>query len=182
MSTDEPTPAPDDAPPTLVRAVIEIEQHVRADGWDQPARLYALATTGDLATQEPGLAKRLGIDPDAEPDDALTPIEQDISDRAVEDLLPTITWPQSVSGCALALERIVLPPGVEEEMPDDEESATAWAQQHPARSDVRVVIAVLRDGSRAAVLRVRGHEEDGDLITGAELSPELGNALAETFV
>lgn len=181
MSTDDSTAPPDQTPAALGRAVAEIEQHVRADGWDQQARLYALAPTGELIEREPELAAQLGIDPQADLGDALTPIEQDVSNRSIEDLLPTISWPDSVHGCALAVERIVLPPGAEESMPEDENAATQWAQQHPQRSDVRVVVGVMRDGSRAAVLRVRGHDADDELIHGAELSPELGDALAETL-
>lgn len=169
-----------DQPSALVRAIAEIEQHVRGDGWDQPARLYALASTADLLTREPDLAARIGIEPDT-PADALTPIEQDVAGRPIEDLLVEITWPDTVAGCALVLERIVLPPGAEEQMPDDDGAAASWAQQHPDRSDVRVVVGVMRDGTRASVLRIRGHEADDELIRGAELSPELGNALAETF-
>ncbi len=181
MTSEGSTGTPDDPPASLLRAVTEIEQHVRVDGWDQGARLYALAPTGDLVEQEPELAERLGLDEQASIGDLLTPIEQEVGSTAIEDLLPTITWPESVTGCALALERIVLPPGAEDEMPDDDESASTWAQEHPSRTDVRVVVGVLRDGGRSAVLRVRGHEEDSDLVQGAELSPELGNALAETF-
>ncbi|MBB5785806.1 PPA1309 family protein [Jiangella mangrovi] len=169
-----------DQPNALVRAIAEIEQHVRGDGWDQPARLYALASTNDLLTREPDLAARIGIEADS-PADSLTPIEQDVAGRPIEDLLVEITWPDTVAGCALVLERIVLPPGAEEQMPDDDGAAASWAQQHPDRSDVRVVVGVMRDGTRASVLRIRGHEADDELIRGAELSPELGNALAETF-
>lgn len=165
----------------LERAVTEIETHVRADGWDQQPRLYALAATGDLIDREPQLAEQLGLEPADVPPDALTPIEQEIGERSLDDLLSSITWPDTVDGCALAVERIVLPPGVEDDMPDDDSDATAWAQQHPARADVRIVVGVLRDGTRTSVLRVRGHEDDTDLIQRAELSPELGDALATTF-
>lgn len=178
----ENVPTPDDhTAPALLHALTEIEEHVRADGWDQPARLYALAPTDDLVTREPDLASKLGLSPDEAHEDSLTPIEQDVSQRPIEELLPTIAWPESVSGCALALERIVLPPGTEAEMPDGDIDVTSWAQQHPARSDVRVVVGVLRDGTRTSVLRVRGHEDETDLIRGAELSPELADALADTF-
>lgn len=170
----------DDQPSALIRAIAEIEQHVRDDGWDQPARLYALAPTAELLAREPELASRIGID-DGAPVDALTPIEQDVTGRPIEDLLVEIAWPDTVTGCALVLERIVLPPGAEEQMPDDDGAAARWAQQHPERSDVRVVVGVMRDGTRASVLRIRGHEADDELIRGAELSPELGNALADTF-
>ncbi|TDD95393.1 PPA1309 family protein [Jiangella asiatica] len=172
----------DDQPSALQQALAEIDRHVRDDGWDQPARLYALAPTGDLIAREPALAASFGIDAEKLTDDALTPIEQDVPNRPIEDLLPSITWPETVTGCALVLERIVLPPGAEEQMPAGDAEAASWAQRHPARSDVRVVVGVMRDGSRASVMRVRGHEADDELIHGAELSPELGDALAETFL
>lgn len=170
---------PSTGSPTLNRAVDEVERHVRIDGWDQPARLFALAPTDDLLTREPALAEQMGIQPDAA--EGLTPIEQDIGDRPVEDLLASITWPETVTGAVLVIERIVLPPGAEEDMPDDAADASAWAQNHPDRADVRVVVGVLRDGTRASVVRVRGHDADTDLLRSAELSPELGNALFATF-
>ena len=59
MTTDAPDPAgaealPED--PALAAAVLEIEAHVAQDGWDQPARLYALVDTATLVAQEPALA------------------------------------------------------------------------------------------------------------------------------
>ena len=182
MGPEDTTPTTDNAPSPLMRAVAEIEAHVREEGWDQPPRLYALAATTDLVTREPGLAGELGVDVDDLPPGALTPIEQEIGEQSIDDLLSTISWPETVDGCALALERIVLPPGAEEDMPDDSLSANDWAARHPARADVRVVVGVLRDGRRTSVLRIRGHEDDTDLIRGAELSPELGDALASTFI
>ncbi|AYY11965.1 hypothetical protein EF847_03825 [Actinobacteria bacterium YIM 96077] len=165
----------------LARAVTEIEQHVTANGWDQQPRLYALAPTADLVEREPDLAERLGLTQATAADGSLTPIEQDLPDQPIEDLLPTITWPDSVDGCVLAIERIVLPPGAEEHVPDDDTAAIAWAQNHPNRTDVRVVVGVLRDGSRTCVVRVRGYEQEDELIHDAELSAEIGNALADTF-
>jgi hypothetical protein len=165
----------------LARAVAEIERHVADGGWDQPARLYALAPTDDLVTLEPGLADRLGIDAGAPPADSLTPVEQELPDQALEDVLATIAWPGTVVGCALALERIVLPPDAERGMPDDDSAAARWAASHPDRADVRIVVGVLRDGARSSLLRVRGHEDDGDLVRDPELAPELAEALAATF-
>lgn len=180
-------PTNDDAPPaegtssTLTQAVTEIERHVQGNGWDQQPRLYALAPTEELIEREPDLADKLGLDRATVTQDSLTPIEQDIADRPLDDLLSSIAWPESVRGCALAIERIVLPPGAEEHVPDDSQTADAWAQSHPNRADVRIVVGVLRDGSRASVLRVRGHEDDDELIRDAELTPEIGNALADTL-
>ncbi|NEE04147.1 PPA1309 family protein [Phytoactinopolyspora halotolerans] len=185
MNTDEPTStngdAPEHPPTALSRAVVEIENHVQQEGWDQQPRLYALAPTGELLEREPDLAGNLGLSKDSVSDDALTPIEQDIAGRSLDDLLPSIAWPDTVRGCALAVERIVLPPGAEDDVPADDEAAVNWAQNHPDRTDVRVVVGVLRDGSRTSVLRVRGHEEDSELIQDAELSPEIANALADTL-
>ncbi|HJU98721.1 MAG TPA: PPA1309 family protein [Jiangellaceae bacterium] len=165
----------------LARAVAEIERHVADGGWDQPARLYALAPTDDLVTLEPGLADRLGVDADAPPADSLTPVEQELPAQALEDVLATIVWPGTVVGCALALERIVLPPTAEDGMPDDAAAAARWAASHPDRADVRIVVGVLRDGARSSLLRVRGHEDDRDLVRDPELAPELAEALAATF-
>ncbi|HMG28561.1 MAG TPA: PPA1309 family protein [Jiangellaceae bacterium] len=168
-------------PPPLARALTEIERHVADSGWDQPARLYALAPTDELVTLEPALADQLGIDADAPPADGLTPVEQELPEESLEEVLATIAWPDTVVGCALALERIVLPPGAEGGMPDDAVAAAQWAASHPDRSEVRIVVGVMRDGARSSVLRVRGHDEDADLVRDPELAPELAEALASTF-
>lgn len=165
----------------LTLAVTEIERHAAGRGWDQPPRLYALAPTEELIRREPGLAEQLGAGPAAARSGALTPIEQELPNRTLEDVLATITWPETVTGCALVVERIVLPPDTEQTMPDDPDDAVAWAQNHPGRTDVRIVVGVLRDGSRSSVLRVRGHDDDADLIHDPDFSPDLGAALAETL-
>ncbi|HEU4541931.1 MAG TPA: PPA1309 family protein [Jiangellaceae bacterium] len=164
----------------LLRALSEIESHVASQGWDQPPRLYALAPTDELLSREPTLARELGLDAAAAPG-SLTPIEQELPTTSIEELLATITWPETVAGCALVVERIVLPPAAEESMPDDPETATSWAQNHPSRTDVRIVVGVLRDGRQKAVMRVRGHDDETDLIRDPEFSPDLGAALAATL-
>lgn len=169
------------ARPALGQALAEIEKHVADGGWDQSPRLYALAQTGELATREPGLVGRLGLDPSDPAAGRLTPVEQELPDRSLEDLLATITWPPTVVGCALALERIVLPPGAEEDVPSSTDEAVQWASAHPDRADVRLVVGVLRDGTRSSVLRLRGHEDEADLVRDPDLAPELAEALVATF-
>lgn len=164
----------------LSRAIAEIEQHVGADGWDQPPRLYALAEADELLRRAPVLAAELGIEPSGSAERALIPIEQEMPDTSLEELLSTISWPDEVVGAALVVERIVLPEGVEESVPADTD-VNEWAQRHPERTDVRIVAAALRDGPRASALRVRGHETEGDLIRDPEFSPDLSAALAETL-
>jgi hypothetical protein len=181
----EPSEVPSEVPTQATRAlntaVDEVERHVRVEGWDQPARLFALAPTDELLAREPALAGQMGLDAAADDATPLTPIEQEIGGKPVEDLLASISWPDTVTGAVLVIERIVLPPGAEDDMPDDDVDAASWAQKHPARADVRVVVGVLRDGTRASVVRVRGHDADTDLLRSAELSPELGDALFATF-
>jgi hypothetical protein len=165
----------------LLRALSEIESHVASRGWDQPPRLYALAPTGDLLDREPTLARKLGLDAAAPAPGSLTPIEQELPTSSIDDLLATIAWPETVAGCALVVERIVLPPTAEEAMPDDPDAVSSWAQSHPGRTDVRIVVGVLRDGRQRSVMRVRGHDDESDLIRDPEFSPDLGAALAATF-
>ena len=172
MSTGDPSPP-------LARAVVEIEQHVASDGWDQGPRLFALAATSDLLSREPALADRLGLGTDAPALGQLTPVEQELPERDLEDILAGLAWPTTVVGCALALERIVLPPAAESGMPPRAAEAAAWAARHPDRADVRLVVAVMRDGARWSVLRVRGR--DADLLRNPDLAPDLADALAATF-
>ena len=170
---------PSGLPTPLARAVAEIERHVADDGWDQPARLYALAPTDDLVTLEPTSPTDWVSTLTPHPGQPLHPVEQELPDDALEEVLATIAWPGT--GCALALERIVLPPSAEDGMPDDNVAAAHWAANHPDRAEVRIVVGVTRDGARSSLLRVRGHEDDADLVRDPALAPELAEAPAATF-
>ncbi|HLZ38019.1 MAG TPA: PPA1309 family protein [Mycobacteriales bacterium] len=166
----------------LSELVLEIERHVSEHGWDQPPRLYALVPTAELIEAEPELAAHLGLPPDAGPE-ALTPVEQEPlpADAPLDDTLARIAWPEQVSGCALVQEVLMLPPEAEEQAPADADVA-GWAAAHPLRRDVRLVVGVLRDGSREATVRVRaaGDGEDG-VLSGPDLVPGLADALAATL-
>ena len=168
----------------LTPVVLEIERHVAEGGWDQPPRLFALAATSDLVAREPALATALGLTPD---DEGWTPVEQEEfpADRPLDDILATLAWPPDVVGCALVLERIMLPPGAEESLPAggdvSQEALAAAAAAHPGRQDVRMAVAVLRDGSRMAALRLREHDRDEAVLTGPDLVPRLTEALAATL-
>jgi hypothetical protein len=167
----------------LTQAVIEIEQHVAAGGWDQPARLYALVETARLVEEEPQLAEQ--IDPVAATTPGhLTPVEQEElpAYQTVEELLAGIAWPPEVSGAALVIERVMLPPDVEEAMPEDEGEAVQWAATHPQRQEVRLVAGVARDGSRDCAVRFRSQDRDDAVLSGPELVPGLPDALAATLV
>jgi hypothetical protein len=166
----------------LEHTVAEIERHVADHGWDQPPRLYALVGTADLLASEPQLAAVLGLDPADPPVDGLTPVEQEaLPEGPLDDALAGIAWPGEVLGCAVVTEVVVLPPGAEDAAPDDGD-LTGWAAAHPQRRDVRIAVAVLRNGSRATRLRVRsGGDSDDDVVTGSDLAPNLADALLATL-
>lgn len=163
----------------LAQVVGEIERHVAAGGWDQPTRLYALVPTEDVLAAQPGLAESLGITSSA-PED-LTPVEQeDLPDSPLEELLSSIQWPAKVVGTAVVVESVALPPAAEQSAPQDGDLA-AWAAAQPGREDVRMAVAVLRDGRRECAVRLRSKDSDADVLSGADLVPGLATALAATL-
>lgn len=171
-----------DADPALASAVLEIEEHIAQSGWDQPARLYALVATADLVRSEPELAKAMGLDA-ASAEGSLTPVEQDPLPPGglLEDALGLITWPASVAGCAAVVERLVLPPDVEGELPDDVEAASEFAREHPDRQEVRIVAGVTRAGSTYSAMRLRAHDDAQSVVGGADLVPGLTTLLGSTL-
>lgn len=178
----------------LTRAVLEIDEYVGGLGWDRPATLFALVDTARLRAEEPGLAERLGLgaSPDEpEPTDqpaghiSLTPIEQDELPEGIplDEFLGTIAWPDSVAGCALSVERLMLPPSAEAELPEgmDEAELNRWVAEHPQRQEVRMTVGVLRDGRRESALRLREKDSPTEVLTGPDLVPNLAAALSATF-
>ncbi|MBZ9641997.1 MULTISPECIES: PPA1309 family protein [unclassified Streptomyces] len=168
----------------LTRAVLEIDEYASGLGWDQPARLFALVDTAQLRAQEPALAAQLGLGDEQEAA-GLTPIEQDEvpTDKPLDEFLGTIAWPDAVAGCALTVERLMLPPSAEAQVPEDldEAALTKWVARHPERQEVRMTVAVLRDGARESALRLREKDSPTEVLTGSELVPGLAQALAATF-
>jgi hypothetical protein len=94
-----------------------------------------------------------------------------------------------IAGCALTVERLMLPPSAEASMPDhlkdaadaDDAALAAWVAVHPERQEVRMTVAVLRDGARESALRLRSKDAPTEVLTGPELVPGLADALAATF-
>jgi hypothetical protein len=171
-----------DADPALASAVLEIEQHLSTAGWDQPARLYALVDTATLVAQEPALAAAMGLDASSERG-SLTAVEQEQIDQAtpLEGVLESIVWPPSVAGCAAMVERLVLPPGTDGDIPDDVDAAHAYAREHPDRQEVRIVAAATRSGSTYCALRLRAHDDDASVVGGVDLVPGLIDLLRATL-
>ncbi|MCX4669812.1 PPA1309 family protein [Streptomyces sp. NBC_01381] len=168
----------------LTRAVLEIDEYASGLGWDRPARLFALVDTARLRTQEPGLASQLGLD-ETQEDTGLTPIEQEElpEGKPLDEFLGTIAWPDAVAGCALTVERMMLPPSAETSVPEglSEGKLAKWVAEHPDRQEVRMTVAVLRDGARESALRLREKDSATEVLTGSDLVPGLADALAATF-
>jgi hypothetical protein len=170
----------------LITLVRELEQHVAAQGWDAPWRLFALVRTADAIARDPELASRLPeevVDAALADSEHLTAVEQeDLPDvPTVEAVLAQIAWPPTVDGAALVVERVVLPPSVEQTIPDDAADAAEYITEHPDRRDLRLAAAVLRDGTSGCAIRSRDHDADDRVALGATLVPALVEALAITL-
>lgn len=172
---------------SLADAVVDVERHVASTGWDAPTRVFALVSTQAALTAEPELATVL---PPATVEAAqadpthLTSVEQDglPESESLEDLLASIVWPETVTGAAVVVERSILPPSAEADLPDDPAAALAYLAEHPDRQDVRMAVGVLRDGASWCALRTRSNDADEDVATGLNLVPGLIEALRSTFL
>jgi hypothetical protein len=171
----------------LLAAALDIERLVASQGWDQPALLFALVPTDHVRTTQPELAAQLGV---LEGGPSLTTFEQPAppDDEDLDVFLARIQWPTEIAGAALVVERIVLPPEAEAVIADRPDAATV-AREHPLAQDMRIVVAVTRDGQQMSVLRLRAAPEadgssdgtDESVLTGNDLVPGLAEALLATF-
>ena len=186
-TTPEPELSPEltqdlDVDPALATAVLEIEAHIAAGGWDQPARLYALVDTAQLVVREPALASAMGLD-SSSAQGSLTAIEQDqlSPERPLESVLESIVWPANVAGCAAVVERLVLPPDADADIPEDPSRAEEFAREHPDRQEVRIVAGVTRTGSTYCALRLRAHDDAQSVVGGSDVVPGLLALLGATL-
>ncbi|MDR6939255.1 PPA1309 family protein [Arcanobacterium hippocoleae] len=169
-------------------ATIEIEQYVAKAGWDAPIRIFALVNVQKALAANPELAKELSADENLAATHLATAhtlfsVEQEGLPAAdsITELLGQIYWPADVDGVAISVERVILPPSAEVELPTDEQAAMKILQAHPQRQDVRMVAALMRDGATWGALRMRDHDRDELVLSGAELLSGLCAALEVTF-
>lgn len=143
---------------SLERLVTELD--LDAKSWDLGPRLYALSPAADLLSNHPELKATLSLSLEKDPG-ALTAIEQEENptNETVEEFLAAINWAPEVVGVALVLERLINVPS----------------------EDVRITAAVLRDGSHYCAIRFRRYDFDDSVLYGAELVPQLIDALADTL-
>ncbi|HTZ45408.1 MAG TPA: PPA1309 family protein [Jatrophihabitans sp.] len=181
------TETPESRPTILLEAIAaEIEAFAGQAGWDQRPSLFALVPTRVLAADPAAQPLLEGVpELDEIPDEAITPVAQeDLPDAPLDEALAQIGWPAEVIGCALCQEIVMLPPSAEAELADlDVDQAASRVSDHPGRQEARLVVAVLRDGQAASILRLRGSAGGAeDLLTGPDLAPNLVAALAATLV
>jgi len=178
--------APIRADSPLDRAVRELERHVARAGWDGPLRVFALIRTAQALAQDPSLREQLPPDlvagADADPS-TITSVEQEDLPQgdSIEEVLGQIAWPPAVQGAAVVVERFVVPPRAERDLPEDPAQALDALLAHPEREDVRLAVGVLRDGTASCAVRTRSNDEDFAVGSGPDLAPGLVHALLETL-
>ena len=164
----------------LANVVVDIEKTAARLGWDHAPSLYALVATRTLLDQ-PGLPAdiaaqvRKGWDGSEEHLSAI--VQEDLAEDELEEMLARLAWPPQVQGAALTVERLVVPPEVEEQAPEDPEEALKFISNHPSRTDVRLTVGALRSGESWCALRTKTFDSDDKVGQGSNLVPNLVEAL-----
>ena len=168
----------------LATVVHDIELAAARTGWDHAASLYALVSTQDLLAQEDlpaDIAEQLRAGWDGTPEHLSAIIQEDLPEDDLEEMLGHLAWPDSVAGAALTVERIIVPPEVEDQAPEDPEEAVEFVSSHPSRQDVRLAAGVLRGGETWTAVRARAFDQDDKVGSGSNLVPALVEALQASF-
>lgn len=170
---------------TLSETVREIEQHVATGGWDGPPRVFAILRTARALEATPELAEQMPELPtalEANQYHLLSVEQEDLPPASsLEELLGSLAWPATVDGAAVVVERVIVPPEAEVDMPDDPDAAIAYLAEHPERQDVRLAVAVLRDGPSWCAIRTKANDDPTQVGLGPDLVPGLVEALHATF-
>jgi hypothetical protein len=164
------------SPELLSSVAREVEQFVATAGWAQAPQVFALLPTAQLLTQAPDLADQL------DPASLLTPIAQEeLTDKALEQELASILWPDTVAGVVLVREIVVLPPDVQSQS-DNAEALAKLAEEHPQRRVARLTVGVLRDGTHTCLLHLQQTPiEPDELVEGPDFAPNLVTLLKSTL-
>lgn len=156
---DRRAPYGDRVDPALHAFLVELGDHVATEGWDQPPRLFAWSAATPWVPREFPIDAADGLD----------------------DALGSIAWDDRVAGCALVLEVLTLPSATQDELPDDRAAAQRFAADHPDRAELRVVVGVLRDGTRESTVRLRDEFRTDPVLFGADLATGVARILLATF-
>lgn len=175
------TTGPTHAELAIANTAYNIDRELAGLGWDQAPALFALVKTANLLEQDIPEEVRISASQQVADDpNHYTAVLQDIDTDLLEKL-PQIWWPENVDGTAVAIERVVLPPSAEADIPADPKARDEFLANHPDRDEVRVVVAVLRDGESWCTLRARSADTASKVAGGAMLVPDLVKALWHTF-
>jgi hypothetical protein len=96
-------------------------------------------------------------------------------------MLPRLVWPADVVGCAAVVERLVLPPGADQTLPEEPIEAERYAAEHPDREEVRIVAGATRAGSTYCALRMRSHDDALSVVEAPDLVPALLELVLSTL-
>ena len=179
-----PMPLPSPHAAALRKVTEEIEVGAASLGWDRPPALYALVPTAQLlATNDvpEDVLASLREAWDGTPEHLSAILQDSIPNDELEEVLPKLAWPESVFGSALTVERIIVPPSVEDEAPDDPQEALDFISNHPARTDVRLTIGITREGDSWCAVRARTFDDPERVGKGENLVPALVEALRMGF-
>ena len=170
---------------SLSDTVREIEMHVAQGGWDAPSRVFALVRTSVALEASPELAEQLpdvAASAQQNPHHLLSIEQEDLPPAdSLEELLGSLSWPESVHDAAVVVERFILPPAAEEGMPQDVEEALHFLNTHPDRQEVRLVVAAMRGGPSWCAVRTRQNDTAEAVGLGPELVPGLIDAVRATL-
>ncbi len=168
----------------LRTVVHEIERGAARLGWDRPPAIYALVPTGELL-EAPDLPSDIADQLKQAwngSSEHLSAIAQDpLLEDDLEEMLPHLAWPEQVVGAAVAVERAILPPEAEEQIPDDPQAAAEFVADHPDHTDVRLTVGVLRSGESWCAIRTRPFDQDDQVGSGEKLVPGLIELLLAGF-
>ena len=166
----------------LAQAVREVERHVAGQGWDSSIAVYSLVRSAALVAASPEMAGELPDGAASDPEHLTAVIQDGLPEAdSLEDLLAQLAWPETVDGTAVVVERLVVPPEAEAQMPADADGGIDYLMNHPDRQDVRIAAGVLRTGESWCALRSRANDDDAAVGGGPTAVPGLVEALAATL-
>ena len=174
----------DIAPEALAAAIYDIERELAGLGWNQAPSLFALVPTRFVLEQGEALdeesKQKLTMLLESSPDNLTAVLQENVSED-IGDMLARIEWPPMVEGAAVAMERIIVPPQVEAEAPEDPQERTEFLMSHPDRDEVRMVAGALRSGASFTAVRTRSHDSEDQVVASSGLVPDLEKSLLATF-
>lgn len=179
MTIEEPQ-MPSTRQIALANVVVDIERSAARIGWDHAPSLYALVHTSQLLTQPDlpeDIAQQIRKGWDGSEEHLSAVIQEDLREEDLEEVLGHLGWPEQVAGAAITVERLVVPPEVEDQAPEDPEEAIQFISNHPSRADVRLAVGALRTGESWCALRTKAFDSDDKVGQGTHLVPNLVDAL-----